>query len=69
MPSAIRFLLRLIGIKKKSESTLLSYLMFEKQFTKELIKLGYEDGLARKNEIMAFLELTKEQKQVQTNNP
>jgi NTE family protein len=43
--------------------------MFEKQFTKELIKLGYEDGLARKNEIMAFLELTKEQKQVQTNNP
>lgn len=69
MPSAIRFLLRLVGIKKKSESTLLSYLMFEKPFTKELIKLGYEDGIVRKDEIMAFLELTKVQKQVQKHNP
>jgi len=58
MPSAIRFLLKFIGISKKSESELISYLMFEKQFTEELIKLGYEDGLRQKDEIMSFLDLT-----------
>jgi NTE family protein len=58
MPSAIRFLLKLIGINKGSESALLSYLMFEKPFTQELIQLGYQDGLDRIDEIMEFLGLT-----------
>lgn len=57
MPSAIRFLLRLIGITKKSESALISYLMFEKPFTQELIKLGFEDGIDQIDDIMAFLDL------------
>ena len=61
MPSAIRFLLRFIGISKKSESAMMSYLMFEKPFTEELIKLGYEDGLKQKDEIMSFLGLTGKQ--------
>jgi NTE family protein len=61
MPSAIRLLLKFIGISKKSESELISYLMFDKAFTEELIKLGYEDGLKQKDEIMAFLELTPKQ--------
>ncbi|MBU2881970.1 patatin-like phospholipase family protein [Psychrosphaera sp. B3R10] len=57
IPSAIRFLLKLIGVNRNSESTLMSYILFEKPFTKKLIEIGYEDGLARLDEIMAFLEL------------
>ena len=57
VPSAIRFLLRFIGVSRSSESTLLSYILFEKPFTRKLIEIGYEDGLARLDEIKAFLEL------------
>lgn len=57
IPGAIRFLLKLIGVNRNSESTLMSYILFEKPFTKKLIEIGYEDGLARLDEIMAFLEL------------
>ncbi|NVK23551.1 MAG: patatin-like phospholipase family protein [Gammaproteobacteria bacterium] len=57
MPSAIRFLLRIAGITADSESALISYLMFEKPFTRELIELGYQDGLDRIDEILTFLEL------------
>lgn len=63
MPSAIRFLLKFIGISKNSESELISYLMFDKAFTEELIKLGYEDGLKQKDNILSFLELTEEKQQ------
>lgn len=59
MPSAIRFLLRLIGITKSSDSALVSYLLFEKNFTQELIQLGYEDGLERLDDILEFLNLPK----------
>jgi len=59
MPSAIRFLLRLVGVTENSESALISYLMFEKPFTQELIELGYQDGLARIDEILDFLQLSK----------
>lgn len=57
IPGAIRFLLKLIGVNRNSESTLMSYILFEKPFTKKLIEIGYEDGLARLDEIMTFLEL------------
>ena len=59
MPSAIKFLLRLVGVTENSESALISYLMFEKPFTEELIELGYQDGLERLDEIMNFLELER----------
>ena len=57
MPSAIRFLLRFAGVTRDSESALISYLMFEKPFTQELIQLGYEDGLEQIDAITDFLEL------------
>ena len=57
MPLAIRMLLRSIGIKKHSESSLASYLMFEKAYTRKLIEFGYQDGLERLEEIRDFLEL------------
>ncbi|KZN70471.1 patatin-like phospholipase family protein [Pseudoalteromonas luteoviolacea] len=57
LPIAVKLLLRTIGVKKHSQSSLTSYLLFEKSYTQELIKIGYEDGLARLDEIRAFLEL------------
>ncbi|WP_348729597.1 patatin-like phospholipase family protein [Rheinheimera texasensis] len=55
LPMAIRSLLRTIGIKQHSDSSLASYLLFEKSFTKRLIELGYQDAMAQIDALMAFL--------------
>lgn len=57
LPRAVRTLLRTIGVKKSSSSSLTSYLLFEREYTSQLIHLGYQDGLARLDEICEFLEL------------
>ncbi|MCC2618184.1 patatin-like phospholipase family protein [Aestuariibacter halophilus] len=57
LPSGIRSLLRLIGVKQASDSSLLSYLLFEQAFCRDLIKLGWQDGMDRQQEIKQFLEL------------
>ncbi|WP_430456355.1 patatin-like phospholipase family protein [Rheinheimera sp.] len=55
LPMAIRSLLRNIGIKQHSDSSLASYLLFEKNFTKRLIELGYQDAMEQMDELMTFL--------------
>ncbi len=55
LPMAVRSLLRTIGIKQHSDSSLASYLLFEKNFTKRLIELGYQDAMAQMDTLMAFL--------------
>lgn len=55
LPMAIRSLLRNIGIKQHSDSSLASYLLFEKNFTKRLIELGYQDAMVQMDELMTFL--------------
>jgi NTE family protein len=57
MPSGIKILLRLMGLHDKADSSLLSYLLFEKEFCRELIDLGLQDGLARQEEIRCFLSI------------
>jgi NTE family protein len=57
MPSGIKLLLRMMGLHDKTDSSLLSYLIFEKEFCNELIKLGYKDGLVRQEEIRSFLSI------------
>ena len=57
MPMAIKLLLRMIGVKKRSQSSLTSYLLFEKRYTQKLIEIGYQDGLKKLPEIRKFLEL------------
>jgi len=57
LPRSIRFLLRGLGAFNRQSSTLVSYLLFEKPFCRELIDLGYRDAMHRKEEILRFLEM------------
>ena len=63
LPWTIRLLLRLIGAGQQSGGTLVSYLLSEKKFCRALIDLGYQDGIKRRDEIMAFLELEPRQQE------
>lgn len=56
LPRTIRTLLSTVGGTRRSGSNLLSYLLFEKSFCRELIKLGYQDTMARKDDLMEFLQ-------------
>jgi NTE family protein len=57
LPGAIRFLLRGLGAFNRYGSNLVSYLLFEKPFCRELIDLGYKDAMHRKEEILRFLDM------------
>ena len=54
---SIRLLLRGIGISNDAESSLLSYLLFEKTYCKELINLGFNDALEQETQIREFLNI------------
>ena len=55
LPRTMRLAYRAIGAMGRDGSTLLSYLLFEKPFCQALIKLGYQDTISRKNEILQFI--------------
>ncbi|HEU0187434.1 MAG TPA: patatin-like phospholipase family protein [Gallionellaceae bacterium] len=55
LPWPIRFLLRLIGAMRRSGANLVSYLLFDRQFCRALIDLGYQDAMRRREEILALL--------------
>jgi NTE family protein len=57
LPRGLRALLRTLGANNSAGTLLLSYLLFERGFTRELITLGYQDARARAEEIRAFLAL------------
>ena len=64
LPATIRFFLRGIGALDEKGSSLVSYLMFEKYFCRELINLGYKDAMSRKQELMEFIGLNDKDNQV-----
>jgi NTE family protein len=55
MPLPVRALLRGVGGRGRSENRLLSFLLFEREFTQDLIRLGYKDAMAVRNELERFL--------------
>ncbi len=57
LPTPIRLLLRTLGVTKQSNTSMLSYLMFEAAYCRELIALGYKDGIAKQQELRDFLHL------------
>lgn len=57
LPRAMRIVLRGVGAMRSEGSTLLSYLLFEPEYTRALMDLGYRDAMARREEIAAFLRV------------
>ncbi|MEO8224266.1 MAG: patatin-like phospholipase family protein [Gammaproteobacteria bacterium] len=56
MPRPVRLLMRGMGALNYGGSQLLSYLLFESGYTRELIALGYEDAMNRREDLMAFMD-------------
>jgi NTE family protein len=55
LPRSLRALLRTLGANNSGGTQLLSYLLFERAFTRELIALGLHDARARAEELRVFL--------------
>ena len=59
LPVAVRSLLRGVGVSEQASdarggAALASYLLFEQGYTRELIRLGVADTMARRDEVIAF---------------
>lgn len=55
LPWIMRYLYRAIGAMGPNGSTLLSYVLFEAPFCRDLIELGYKDTLQQKDELLKFI--------------
>jgi NTE family protein len=56
-PRSVRYLLRGIGAMNQGGRPLMSYLLFEGRFCRELIDLGYRDATRARHRILRLLEL------------
>ena len=57
LPRALRLALRGVGATRKNGSVLLSYLLFEKAYTRSLMALGYQDAMCRRADVARFLRV------------
>jgi NTE family protein len=54
-PRSVRILLKGIGALTREGRPLMSYLMFDAPFCKELLDMGYQDGLAAREQILHLI--------------
>jgi NTE family protein len=63
LPPAVRTLLAAIGVSSKAAdakgAALASYLLFERDYTRALMALGYQDAYAQESEVLAFFGWTE----------
>ncbi len=55
LPKSVRYMMDGLGTPDAQSADLTSFLLFDKEFTRELIQLGYRDAAQRSDEIEAFL--------------
>ena len=55
LPRTLRVLLRTMGAMNTGGGQLMSYLLFQDTYTRELIALGYHDAMKRADDLMSFL--------------
>ena len=55
LPRTLRVLLRTMGALNRGGGQLMSYLMFQDTYTRELIALGYQDTMKRADDVLAFI--------------
>jgi NTE family protein len=55
LPRSLRVLLRTMGALNTGGGQLMSYLLFQDTYTRELIALGYQDAMKRSDELLAFM--------------
>ena len=55
LPRAVRLLLRGLGAMNRDGMMLISYLLFESGFTRELIEMGTRDAMEVEDDLKAFL--------------
>jgi NTE family protein len=55
LPRALRLLLKGLGATSRSGMQLISYLLFESGFTRELIDMGFRDAMTMEEELRTFL--------------
>jgi NTE family protein len=55
MPMSVRILMRMLGAMNYGGRQLVSYLLFESGYTQALIKLGYDDAVRRREELLNFM--------------
>ncbi|SDB86309.1 patatin-like phospholipase family protein [Paraburkholderia lycopersici] len=56
LPRSVRMLLGALGGNRASGAAFASYLLFEREFTCELLDLGYRDTLARREVLLTWLK-------------
>jgi NTE family protein len=56
MPKSVRILMRVLGAMNYGGRQLASYLLFESGYTQALIRLGYEDAVDRREELLSFMQ-------------
>lgn len=55
LPRGVRYLLHGLGSTAGTGAALLSYLLFDRHYTQAIMNLGFQDAMARRDEIDAFL--------------